>query len=166
MPFADTFIPEFDQEMKTTRSLLERVPFENAAWKPHIKSTGLAALASHVAQLAGFGHIAIVADELDIAPAGGAPAPRPVYGSTDELLAAFDENVAKSRAAVLTLEDKNLGTPWSLKMGGQAFFTMPRGAVLRTMLMNHIIHHRGQLSVYLRLNDVPLPSIYGPTADT
>jgi uncharacterized damage-inducible protein DinB len=162
MAFADTFLPEFDHEMKTTRSLLERVPFENAAWKPHDKSTGLGALASHIANLAGFGDLIVNADERTF---GGGERPK-VFNNTAELLAAFDDGSARSRSAIQGLKDDKLATPWTLRAGDQVIFTLPRAAVLRSLLMNHIIHHRGQLSVYLRLNNVPLPSIYGPTADT
>jgi uncharacterized damage-inducible protein DinB len=162
MAFADNFLPEFDHEMQTTRSLLERVPFENASWKPHQKSTGLGDLASHLAHLAGFGEMIVNNDERNF---GGSQRPH-VFTNSQELLAAFDANVAKSRSAIQGLADDKLGTPWTLRSGDHVIFTMPRAAVLRSMLMNHIIHHRGQLSVYLRLNDVPLPSIYGPTADT
>ena len=162
MAFADTFLPEFDHEMKTTRSLLERVPFGNAAWKPHAKSTGLGALASHIANLSGFGDLIVNNDERNF---GGDQRPR-VFDNTADLLAAFDDGVSRSRSAIQGLADDKLGTPWTLRAGDHVIFTLPRAAVLRSMLMNHIIHHRGQLSVYLRLNDVPLPSIYGPTADT
>lgn len=168
MPFTDTFLPEFDQEMKTTRSLLERVPLEKADWKPHTKSTGLGALAYHLASLAGFGEMIVKQDGRDFAT-GDQSAIRAAAAkqrTRDELLGIFDENVAKSRAAIQSLQDKDLGITWTLRSGEHVIFSLPRAAVLRTLLMNHIIHHRGQLSVYLRLNDVPLPSIYGPTADT
>lgn len=162
MAFVDSFLPEFENEMKTTRALLARVPFDNAAWKPHDKSTGLGDLASHIANLAGFGDLIINRDERNF---GGDEKPR-VYDNTTDLLAAFDAGVERSREAIRGLNEAKLGNPWTLRAGDHVVFTLPRAAVLRTMLMNHIIHHRGQLSVYLRLNDVPLPSIYGPTADT
>lgn len=166
MPLADTLLPEFDQEMKTTRSLLERVPLDKASWKPHGRSTSMGALASHITSLAGFGNMIVKQTELDVAPAGGQRRQTPEYHTKEELLAAFDANVKASRAEIAKAADTDLMTPWSLKSGPQTIFTMPRASVLRTLLMNHVIHHRGQLSVYLRLNDVPLPSIYGPTADT
>jgi uncharacterized damage-inducible protein DinB len=162
MAFADTFIPEFDHEMKTTRNLLERVPFENAAWKPHDKSTCLGDLASHIANLAGFGDMIVNTDERRF---GGGERPK-VFSNTTDLLAAFDDGTTRSRDAIQGLKDDRLSTPWTLRAGDHVIFTLPRAAVLRSLLMNHIIHHRGQLSVYLRLNNVPLPSIYGPTADT
>jgi len=165
MPFADSFLPEFDHEMQTTRNLLERVPFDNATWKPHEKSTGLGSLASHIANLAGFGELIVNAEERDFAP-NNQPMRPAVFDNSQDLLSTFDANVAKSRSAIQGMADDKLGVPWTLRAGDHVIFTMPRGAVLRSMLMNHIIHHRGQLSVYLRLNNVPLPSIYGPTADT
>jgi uncharacterized damage-inducible protein DinB len=163
MAFADQFLPEYDNEMKTTRSLLERVPFDNASWKPHAKSTDLGGLASHVANLAGFGIGIAAADVMDMAAPGRA---RPRFTSTEQVLSAFDENVAKTREAISNMADADLATMWTLRAGDQVILTLPRVAALRALMMNHMIHHRGQLSVYLRLNDVPLPSIYGPTADT
>ena len=165
MSFADSFLPEFDHEMKTTRAILERVPFDKALFKPHPKSTALGPLASHVANLVGFGDRIVNADEIDFAPGGQRRLPRE-YENTADLLAAFDENVSKTRGAIQSLKNEQLGTPWTLRMGEHKIFTQPRASVLRAFMMNHLIHHRGQLSVYLRLNDVPLPSLYGPTADT
>jgi uncharacterized damage-inducible protein DinB len=165
MSFADSFLPEFDHEMKTTRSLLERVPFDRATFKPHPKSTALGPLASHVANLVGYGDRIVNADELDFAPGGQRRLPRE-YGTTADLLAAFDENVTRTRAAIQTLKTEQLGSPWTLRMGERTIFTQPRASAIRSFMMNHLIHHRGQLSVYLRLNEVPLPSLYGPTADT
>ncbi|HEY4217171.1 MAG TPA: DinB family protein [Gemmatimonadaceae bacterium] len=164
MAFADTFLPEFDNEMKTTRSLLAIVPFENATWKPHTKSTALGPLASHITGLAGFGSmIATTTERVFGQP--GQPKP-PQYTNSAELLSAFDANVQKSRDALAGMSEDDLNAGWTLRNGDHVIFTLPRRVALRTMLMNHMIHHRGQLSVYLRLNDVPLPSIYGPTADT
>src|SRR3954462_9570435 len=112
MAFADTFLPEFDNEMKTTRSLIERVPFDKAAWKPHTKSTGLGALASHVANLVGFGYMIATTDERDMAK-GGMPGN---YDSTEKVLAVFDDNVQKTRGALQALAEDKLGTPWTLRM--------------------------------------------------
>lgn len=166
MPIAQTLLPEFDHEMSTTRSLLERVPEERADWKPHPKSMALGALAAHVANLASMGERTISLTEIDLNPPGGSGYTPPRFTSTAELLATFDENVRRTREAISGASDEELGVTWSLKNGGHTVFAAPRAAVLRTFLMNHVIHHRGQLSVYLRLNDVPLPSIYGPTADS
>jgi uncharacterized damage-inducible protein DinB len=166
MTYAEWFLPEFDAEIRITRSLLERVPFENPGWKPHSKSTNLGALASHLVDLAGYGARVATEPEINFAPPGGRPFAPKEYHDRAELLSAFDANAARTRAAVAALSADALGVPWSLKFGDRVIFTQARGLVLRTFMMNHIIHHRGQLSVYLRLNDVPLPSIYGPTADT
>lgn len=151
MPLADALLPEFDQEMKTTRSLLERVPLDKASWNPHGRSTGMGTLASHITALAGFGNMIVKQTELDIAPSGGQQRQVPQYQTKEELLAAFDANVKASRAEIVKAADADLMTPCSLKSGLHTIFTIPRVSVLRTMLMNHMIHHRGQLSVYLRL---------------
>lgn len=165
MPIAASLLPEFDHEMQTTRSLLERVPESKAAWKPHAKSMSLGELASHIANLAGWGRWIVAQSELDFAPPGGTPLQLPRFQDGGELLTRFDANVAGTRAAIERANDEDLARPWTLKNGGRTIFTLPRVAALRGFMMNHSIHHRGQLSVYLRLNDVPLPSIYGPTAD-
>ena len=151
--------PEFDQEMATTRKLLERVPSEKGTWKPHEKSFSLAHLAQLVSGMPGWITRTLRENELDLAKGAG-------YSNqaTDELLKAFDKNVKDARAALESVTDAALDVPWSLKMGDRVIMTVPRGIVTRQHL-NHLIHHRGQLSVYLRLVDVPLPSIYGPTAD-
>jgi uncharacterized damage-inducible protein DinB len=166
MPIAQTLLPEFDQEMAITRTLLERVPADRADWKPHPKSTALGALALHLATIPSLGMRAVTLTEVDMNPPGGAPPAPPRFESTEALLATFDANVEKTRAAIAAASDEELGVTWSLKNAGRTIFALPRAAVLRTMMMSHIVHHRGQLSVYLRLNDVPLPSIYGPSADT
>ena len=152
--------------MKVTRTMLERVPFENGTWKPHTKSRGIAALASHVANLPGLGAQIASLPELDVAAPGVGADARPEYHTTETLLAAFDANVASARKAIANLDDAAYLVPWTFKRAGRVMLSGPRAAMLRSILMNHLIHHRGQLSVYLRLNDVPLPSVYGPTADT
>ena len=166
MPIAQSMLPEFDHEMATTRSLLERVPEDKADWKPHTKSMTLGRLALHLAELPTWGTMAITETEFNLNPPGGLNYPRPTFESTAQLLGIFDENVRTARAALAAISDEELMVSWTLKHGEESLFSMPRVAVLRSMTMNHIIHHRGQLSVYLRLNDVPLPSIYGPSADT
>jgi uncharacterized damage-inducible protein DinB len=165
MPIAQHLLPEFDHEMATTRTLLERVPADRATWRPHAKSMTLGDLAAHVATIPSYGARTLDSTEFDVNPPGGGPA-RPSFDTNAALLAAFDKSVAATRAAIAAATDEELMVPWSLKNGGQTVFTLPRAATLRTLMMNHLIHHRGQLSVYLRLLDVPLPSIYGPTADT
>jgi uncharacterized damage-inducible protein DinB len=152
--------------MRTTRTLLERVPLAHTDWKPHDKSMALGRLASHIVNIVTFGSAISTQAERNVLGADGKPLPQNSYSSSDELLAAFDANVAASRSAMQTLDEPQLKESWTVRAGDRVIFTLPRKVALRNFLMNHIIHHRGQLSVYLRLNDVPLPSIYGPTADT
>lgn len=166
MSISESLLPEFDHEMATTRTLLERVPEDRATWQPHTKSTAVGALAVHIANLVSLAPRVISQTEVDMNPPDGPGFTPPQFTSTAALLAMFDKNVGDARAAIEAVRDTELSTSWSLKSGGNAIFTMPRAAVLRMFLMNHIIHHRGQLSVYLRELSVPLPSIYGPTADT
>ncbi|HEX7183198.1 MAG TPA: DinB family protein [Thermoanaerobaculia bacterium] len=165
MPIRDALLPEFDHEMATTRRLLERVPEEKAAWKPHPKSFSLGDLSVHIANLLTWLAMTLDRTELDLSPPGGEAFKSPRFESTSQLLATFDEGVRKARAALAEVSDEDLRVPWTLKNAGTEIFTMPRVVTLRSFVFNHLIHHRGQLSVYLRLNDVPLPSIYGPTAD-
>lgn len=165
MTLADLLLPEFDSEMKTTRKYLERFPAEKADYKPHEKSMSMARLASHVAEMPTWATAAFAADEMDLNPTGGAPPKRPAYRTSAELLAFFDKNVAEARAALASATDAEHARGWSLKSGGKTYFTMPKGAVLRTFVLSHIIHHRAQLGVYYRLNNVPVPATYGPTAD-
>ncbi len=165
MKLSQTLLPEFDQEMATTRKLLERVADERTGWKPHDKSMSFSRLATHIAELSGWGPTILGQDSLDLAPPGGGGYKGAELGSGREIVELFDAGVQKTRAAIEAAEDQELMQPWTLLKGGQVIFKLPRIAVLRTMLFNHVIHHRGQLSVYLRLNDVPVPSIYGPTAD-
>lgn len=161
MSIAEAFVAEFDREAATTRRLLERVPEEKFDWKPHAKSMSLGVLATHVANLPHWGEITVTQSELDLATYPHATE----VTSRAQLLDAFDGNVKGTRTALTGRTDAELMAPWTLKHDGKPIFTMPKTAVLRSFMLNHIIHHRGQLSVYLRLNDVPLPSIYGPTAD-
>jgi uncharacterized damage-inducible protein DinB len=156
---AETLLPEFDMEMATTRRLLERVPGEKATWKPHTKSFPLGHLAQLVARMPGWITNAVRETELNLTGASGYS-----YEKTETLLAEFDRNVREARAAIAKASDADFGVTWSLKMGDRVLFSMPRAAVVRQTI-NHLVHHRGQLTVYLRLLDVPIPSIYGPTAD-
>lgn len=162
MGIIDGYLPEFDREMGSTRRLLERVPFDDPQWTPHAKSMSLLKLATHITEIPNFGLRAMTAKEFDVA----APRePKPPVTSAAELVARFDANVAAAREQLVGKTDPELMVPWKLVNGGKEVFTLPRIGVLRTLLLNHIIHHRGQLSVYLRLRDIPLPSIYGPSAD-
>lgn len=161
MAMIDALMPEFDHEMASTRKVLERVPEERFDWKPHPKSFSLGALATHVARLPAWGSETLNKSEIDI---GGAP-PATAAASKQELLAAFDDNVAHARSALAGRTDAELMAPWSLKRQGKTVFSMPKNAVLRAFVLSHLIHHRAQLTVYLRLLDVPVPSLYGPSAD-
>lgn len=159
MSLGTSLLPEFDLEMATTRRLLERVPDEKGEWKPHPKSFSLGHLAQLVSWMPAW--IANTAREssLDLLAAPGYS-----YEKTATLLAGFDKNVRDAREALEASETVDFGALWSLKRGEMVVFSAPRGVVIRTHI-NHLIHHRGQLTVYLRLVDIPLPSIYGPTAD-
>ena len=165
MALRDALLPEFDHEMANTRKTLERVPDEKLDWKPHDKSMTFVGLATHLANLPSGAIMAIEQDSFDMAPVDAAPPRQDPVASTQAALELFDKNVAGARAAIAGACDEHLLTPWSLLAGGKTLFTMPRIAVLRSMVMNHMIHHRAQLGVYLRLNDVPVPALYGPTAD-
>jgi uncharacterized damage-inducible protein DinB len=164
MAIKDALLPEFDHEMGTTRRLLERVPEADFAWQPHAKSFSLGQLAGHVANIPRWVDITMDTADFDATQAGEDLRPRQP-DSAAALLKTFDDNVKKARAKIDAQTDPAFFAPWTLKQGEHEVFTMPKAAVLRSFIMNHLIHHRGQLTVYLRLRDVPLPSIYGPTAD-
>ena len=161
MPLVDALLPEFDHEMTTTRKVLERVPDDRFDWKPHPKSFSLGALATHVANIPTWGTETLTRSEIELT----GTQPLSSLPSKTQLMATFDKNVAETRAALAGKTDAELLAIWSLKRGGKAMFSMPKAAVLRSFVLSHLIHHRGQLSVYLRLLDVPVPSIYGPSAD-
>ena len=165
MSIAETVLPEFDHEMAATRKMLDRVPADAADWTPHTKSMTLGKLASHLAHLPLWGVFTMDQTELDLNPPGGQPMVLPGYEGQAANLAAFDANVAACRAALARSSDADYMVTWSLKSGGQVAMAMPRVVVIRSFVLNHTIHHRGQLSVYLRLKDIPLPATYGPSAD-
>ncbi|HUK14981.1 MAG TPA: DinB family protein [Bryobacteraceae bacterium] len=165
MKISDALLPEFDQEMANTRKTLDRVPEDKFAWRPHPKSFTMISLASHISNMVGWTVDTIAKDSFDIAPPGAPPYKEEPAGSKKELMDRFDKGVTAARAAIAGASDQHLMASWSLLSGGQTIFTMPRIACVRTMIMNHTIHHRAQLGVYLRLNDIPVPSIYGPSAD-
>src|SRR5271156_2844772 len=165
MKISETLLPEFDQEMANTRKVLERVPAAKFSFKPHPKSSEFGALAAHVANMPDWAGLTMQSDSFDYAPPGAPPYETPKFASTDDLVAAFDKSVAAARTALAEADDAKMLGPWTLMAGGKALMTMPRVAVIRTFVMNHTIHHRAQLGVYLRLNDVPVPALYGPTAD-
>ena len=161
MTISETLLPEFDQEMTSTRKLLACLPEDKLDYKPHEKSMALGRLAAHVAEMPGW--IASVAegDKLEI-PADWKPN---VATSRAQLLSFFDENVAKGRAGLVGMPDAEFAKHWSLVFKGHVAFTMPKGVVIRTVVLNHLIHHRAQLGVYFRLNNVAIPGMYGPSAD-
>jgi uncharacterized damage-inducible protein DinB len=163
MAILDALLPEFDHEMATTRRLLDRVPEEKFSWKPHEKSMTLGQLAGHLANIPFWCSATLDFTVLDLETIPDARPKAPP--SRAGLLEEFDRKVAAARARLTETTDPGFLAPWTLKKGQQEFFTMPRISAIRSFVMNHSIHHRGQLSVYLRLNDVPLPPIYGPTAD-
>jgi uncharacterized damage-inducible protein DinB len=165
MGLSEALLPEFDHEMANTRKTLERVPGDRFDWKPHEKSMSMGDLATHIANLPSWAATTIDDDSFDVAPPGEPPFTLPQAGSVKEILDQFDKNVASARAAIAGATDERFFKTWSLLSGGNNIFTLPKAAVLRSFVMNHIIHHRAQLGVYLRLNDVPVPSIYGPSAD-
>jgi uncharacterized damage-inducible protein DinB len=165
MPLAQMLVPEFDHEMAATRRLLEIVPERDAGWRPHPKSYTLGDLAAHIATLPLWGRLTVELPELDLGTPANADRARMTFTSTSELVERFDQHVRDARAALAGASDESLGASWSLRNAGHTIFTLPRAAVLRSFVLSHLIHHRGQLTVYLRLRDVPLPSTYGPTAD-
>ena len=159
---ASAFLGELENEAKVTRQVLERVPAEKFDWKPHEKSMTMGRLAVHVAEMFGWTKETLKSDVLDFASMDFTPfEPK----TSEELLAFFDDHIAKAKIILTETPDETFFTDWTMRNGDQVYFTMPKVAVMRTFVMNHIIHHRGQLSVYLRLNDIPVPSIYGPSAD-
>jgi uncharacterized damage-inducible protein DinB len=159
MPIADMVLPEFDQEMATTRRVIERVPTEKGTWKPHPKSFSLGHLTQLVATMPGWLTNAVTETSLDLAGYPGYS-----YEKTEDLLKTFDKHVKEARKALASAKDSDFQIDWSLKRGDQVFFSAPRAVIVRQTI-NHLVHHRGQLTVYLRLIDIPVPSIYGPTAD-
>jgi len=165
MSYADAVLPEFEQEMASTRKVLERLPDDKFDWKAHPKSHTIGWNASHLAEIPGWVEGTIAQTEWDIAPVGGEPYRTPDLKSRQEVLEMFDKNVAAAKAAILKTNEAEMAKNWSLLMGGQAVITMPRSAVVRTWVINHTIHHRAHLLVYLRLNDVPVPGMYGPSGD-
>jgi uncharacterized damage-inducible protein DinB len=158
---SQSLLPEFDNEMANTRKSLERVPEDKFSFKPHAKSMALGALATHLSTINHWAEAIVGQDVFDVSTA-----PRPVEAKTRaEVLSNFDQNLAMARKAIASCTDAQMVKPWTLKAGDHTVLTLPRVAVLRSFIMNHTIHHRAQLGVYLRLNDVAVPSIYGPSAD-
>lgn len=165
MSLTQIILPEFDREMELTRKSLERVPDAKLDWKPHPKSFDFRRLATHLAEIPGWAVETMKRDELDLAPPGAPPYKPVVLNSVKEILDLFDKKVAAGHAAIAEADDAAYSKPWSLLMTGKVLMTMPKMAVLRGLVLSHAIHHRAQLGVYLRLNDISVPSIYGPSAD-
>ncbi|HEX8176692.1 MAG TPA: DinB family protein [Pyrinomonadaceae bacterium] len=165
MRISEMLLTEFDKEMVGTRRTLERVPDDKFDWKPHEKSATMGGLATHLANIPTWAVHALKKDSIDIAPVDAPPPRAEPAHSRQELLERFDKAVEDARDAINQAGDEELMQPWSLLSGGKAVMTLPRVDVLRGFVMNHNIHHRAQLGVYLRLNDIPVPSIYGPSAD-
>jgi uncharacterized damage-inducible protein DinB len=166
MSIVQTLLPEFDHEMASTRRLLEVVPEADAGWKPHPKSYSLGDLAAHIVRLPLWGKLVLEQPELDLGLPANASIARAPFTTVPELLDRFDRHVREARGAFVSISDAGMHETWTLKNRGTTIFSMSRAAVLRGFVLSHMIHHRGQLTVYLRLRDVPLPSLYGPTADT
>jgi uncharacterized damage-inducible protein DinB len=166
MTIGQSMLGEFDQEMQNTRKILERVPDDKWNWKPHEKSGTVGWLAAHIALLPGWATMTINTEEFDYAPVSGKSEYQPPkIENRKELLAAFEKESAEARSALASVSDQEMMKTWKLLAGGQEIFAMPRVAVLRGVVMNHLIHHRAQLGVYFRLLDVAVPGLYGPSAD-
>ena len=159
---ASALIAEMEQEAAVTRKCLERVPAEKFDWKPHEKSMTFIRLASHVAEMFGWTPPTLEHPELDFAKMDYKPAE---LKTTEELVEMLDKNVSEALACLKSTSDETFMEDWTMRNGEQVYFTMPKIAVMRSFVMNHIVHHRGQLTVYLRLNDIPVPALYGPSAD-
>jgi uncharacterized damage-inducible protein DinB len=164
MALKDSLLPEFDHEMALTRRVLERTPLQDAAWRPHARSMSLGELSTHLANIPSWVPSILRGSGYDMTPENEAPR-REVLGTTDALLAELDRNVTAARQLIAETSDAQYMEPWSLKDRGKEVFTMPKVASLRSFLFSHSIHHRGQLSVFLRLRDVPVPAMYGPSGD-
>jgi uncharacterized damage-inducible protein DinB len=165
MSIAQSLLPEFDHEMANTRKAIERAPDDKFTWKPHDRSNDMGWMINHLSNLPLWLTVTLSTEELDINPPGGSNIKLPKGNNRAEVLANFDQAVADARAALAKSSDADMMKPWTMLNAGKAAFTMPRIAVLRSFVMNHMVHHRGQLTVYFRLNDIPVPSLYGPSAD-
>jgi uncharacterized damage-inducible protein DinB len=162
---SQSLLPEFDMEMANTRRLLERVPEARGAFAPHPKSMTLSRLAGHVAEMPQWAAMTLGPSEFDMRPDGAAAFKAYELTSTADALAFFDLHASQARALLAAATDAVMMSPWSLKDNGKTVMTLPRIAVMRSFVMNHMIHHRAQLGVYLRMNDIPIPGLYGPSAD-
>ncbi|MFQ5535953.1 MAG: DinB family protein [Gemmatimonadota bacterium] len=155
------FLPEFDDEMAKTRTTLEHIPADRLDFRPHEKSYSLGELGAHISSVPSWLTAVLSTMEFDVA----APAERNGPDTAAGIVAAFDENISAARDMLAAATDEDLNVAWTLRSGDQVIFNLPRVAVIRIMVLNHMIHHRGQLTVYLRMLDVPVPALYGPSAD-
>jgi uncharacterized damage-inducible protein DinB len=162
MPERDSLLPEFDQETAATRRVLERVPDGALAWRPHEKSFNMGELATHLSRLPHWGSLILRQDSYDLATSGPRGEALPTVAA---ILDQFDANVRDVRAVLVDMTDGQLLQPWTLRRGDRVVMSVPKISALRGFLVRHLVHHRGQMTVYLRMNDVPLPPLYGPTAD-
>lgn len=165
MSIAETFLPEFDSEMASTRKALERVPDDKLDWKAHPKSNTIGWVASHIVEIPGWIEGTLTQPEWDVNPTGTTPFLTPMLGSRQEMLKVFDEAVVAGRKAIASTSDAEFLKDWSLLDHGNVVITMPRASILRSFILNHLIHHRAILCVYLRLNNIPVPGMYGPSGD-
>ncbi len=165
MSYAEAILPEFDQEMATTRRVLERLPNDKLNWKPHPKSNTIGWNANHLAEIPGWVENVLTEPGFDFAPVDGEPYATPTLANCEAILELFDGNVVEARRAIQRFDETKLNEPWSLYEAGATVMTLPRGAVMRTWVFSHMVHHRAILTVSYRLNDIPVPAIYGPSAD-
>jgi uncharacterized damage-inducible protein DinB len=165
MSYSEMILPEFDQEMAKTRKVLERVPEDKLDWKAHPKSHTIGWNANHLAEIPGWVEGMLTQRLWDFAPVGGESYQSPKLTARQEILNLFDRNVAAARKAIAAVKDEEMTQSWSLLQAGKEIFTTPRATVIRSFILNHLIHHRAILCVYLRLNDIPVPGMYGPSGD-
>jgi uncharacterized damage-inducible protein DinB len=165
MTYAEQILPEFNEEMANARKVLERIPEDKLDWKPHPKSNTIGWNANHLAEIPEWVGLTLSTTEFDIAPVGGEPYQSPKLTSRKAILDLFDRNVAAARTALAAVKDEDMGVTWSLVQAGKPLITMPRSAVIRSFVINHLVHHRAILCVYLRLNNIPVPGMYGPSGD-
>jgi uncharacterized damage-inducible protein DinB len=165
MTYSETILPEFDQEMAKTRKVLECVPEDKLDWRAHPKSNTIGWNANHLPEIPGWVEGILTKPSWDIAPVGGPPYESPKLTTRQELVDLFDRNVAAARKAISAVKDEDMAQPWSILHAGKPFLTLPRASMIRTFVLNHVIHHRAMLCVYLRLNDIAVPGMYDPTAE-
>jgi len=165
MAMSDLFLPELEHEMAGTRKVIERIPNDKLDWKAHPKSNSIGWVGSHLVETLGWTKGILEEDFMEMAPADGEPYQPPTFDSKEAMLEQFDRDLEDAKQAIAATSDEEFAKPWSLLQAGEALLTMPKAAVIRTWVLNHSIHHRSHLCVYLRLNDIPVPALYGPSGD-